>query len=157
MLISLLRTYLRPYKRWLGAVVVLQLIGTIASLYLPSLNADIIDKGVATGNTGYIVRTGGWMLSVTLVQIACSIAAVYFSARTAMSYGRDLRGAIFGRVGEFSSREVSHFGAPSLITRNTNDVQQVQMLVVMTCTMMIAAPITCVGGIILALREDVGL
>jgi len=157
MLIALLRTYLRPYKRWLGAVVVLQLIGTIASLYLPSLNADIIDKGVATGDTGYIVRTGGWMLSVTLVQIACSIAAVYFSARTAMSYGRDLRGAIFGRVGQFSSREVSHFGAPSLITRNTNDVQQVQMLVVMTCTMMIAAPITCVGGIILALREDVGL
>ncbi|HEY3712908.1 MAG TPA: ABC transporter ATP-binding protein [Jatrophihabitantaceae bacterium] len=157
MLIALLRTYLRPYKRWLGAVVVLQLIGTIASLYLPSLNADIIDKGVATGDTGYIIRTGGWMLSVTLVQIACSIAAVYFSARTAMSYGRDLRGAIFGRVGEFSSREVSHFGAPSLITRNTNDVQQVQMLVVMTCTMMIAAPITCVGGIILALREDVGL
>ncbi|HEY7048633.1 MAG TPA: ABC transporter transmembrane domain-containing protein, partial [Jatrophihabitantaceae bacterium] len=137
MLVGLLRTYLQPYKRWLGAVVVLQLIGTIASLYLPSLNADIIDKGVARGDTGYIMRIGGWMLAVSLIQIICSITAVFFGARTAMSYGRDLRGAIFRRVGEFSGREVSHFGAPSLITRNTNDVQQVQMLVVMTCTMMI--------------------
>jgi ATP-binding cassette subfamily B protein len=157
MLINLLRTYLRPYKRWLGAVVVLQLIGTIASLYLPSLNADIIDNGVAKGDTGYIVRTGGWMLSVSLIQIVCSVIAVYFGARTAMSYGRDVRRAIFDRVGGFSGREVSHFGAPSLITRNTNDVQQVQMLVVMTCTMLIAAPIMMVGGVFMALREDVGL
>src|SRR5215469_82827 len=157
MLIALLRTHLAPYRRWLSAVVVLQLVGTIASLYLPSLNADIIDNGVAKGDTDYIMRTGGWMLAVSLVQIACSITAVYFGARTAMSVGRDLRGTIFRRVGEFSSREMAHFGAPSLITRNTNDVQQVQMLVVMTCTVMVMAPIMCVGGVFMALREDVGL
>jgi len=157
MLIALLRTHLAPYRRWLGAVVVLQLVGTIASLYLPSLNADIIDNGVARGDTDYIMHIGGWMLAVSLVQIACSITAVYFGARTAMSVGRDLRGTIFQRVGEFSSREMAHFGAPSLITRNTNDVQQVQMLVVMTCTVMVMAPIMCVGGVFMALREDVGL
>lgn len=157
MLIRLLRTYLRPYRNLLLAVVVLQLIGTMASLYLPSLNADIIDNGIAKGDTGYIVSTGGWMLSVTVIQILCSIAAVYFGAKTGMGFGRDVRGAIFRRVGEFSAREVTHFGAPSLITRNTNDVQQVQMLVVMTCTMLVAAPIMCVGGIIMALREDLGL
>jgi ATP-binding cassette subfamily B multidrug efflux pump len=157
MLIRLMRTYLRPYTQPLLAVVALQAVGTIAALYLPSLNADIIDNGIAKGNTGYIVARGGWMLSVSLVQIACSIAAVYFGARTAMSFGRDLRTAIFHRVGTFSGREVAHFGAPSLITRNTNDVQQVQMLVVTTCTMLIAAPIMCVGGVIMALREDVGL
>jgi ATP-binding cassette subfamily B multidrug efflux pump len=138
-------------------VVLLQLLGTMASLYLPSLNADIIDKGVARGNTGYILSTGGWMLLVTLAQITCSIAAVYLGAKAAMAFGRDLRAAIFHRVGEFSGREVALFGAPSLITRNTNDVQQVQMLVVMTCTMLIAAPIMCVGGVIMALKEDAGL
>ncbi|MEQ4209300.1 ABC transporter ATP-binding protein [Actinopolymorpha sp. B9G3] len=157
MLIRLLSTFLRPYARSLAAVVLLQLVGTMASLYLPSLNADIIDDGIATGDTGYIVRTGGWMLLVTLVQIACSIAAVYFGARTAMSFGRDVRAAVFERVGTFSAREVAHFGAPSLITRNTNDVQQVQMFVVMTCTMLVMAPIMCVGGVIMALREDIGL
>ena len=138
-------------------MVALQLVSTMASLYLPSLNADIIDNGVAKGDTGYIVSTGGWMLAVTLVQIACSIAAVYFGARAAMAFGRDLRSAIFHKVGTFSGREVAQIGAPSLITRNTNDVQQVQMLVLMTCTLMIAAPIMCVGGIIMALRQDVGL
>jgi len=157
MLISLLRQHLRPYKRWLAAVVAFQLIGTMASLYLPSLNADIIDNGIAKGDTGYIIGTGGWMLGVSLVQITCSITAVYFGARAAMSFGRDLRALIFQRVGTFSGREVAHFGAPSLITRNTNDVQQVQMLVVTTCTMLVAAPIMCVGGVIMALREDVGL
>jgi ATP-binding cassette subfamily B protein len=157
MLTGLLRRFLRPYRRWLLAVVVLQLIGTMASLYLPTLNADIIDNGIAKGDTGYILGTGGAMLAVSVVQIVCSLIAVYFGARTAMSFGRDLRGAIFRRVGEFSAREVAHFGAPSLITRNTNDVQQVQMLVLMTCTMMIAAPIMCVGGIIMALRQDIGL
>ncbi len=157
MLIELLRTHLRPYWRALFAVVALQLISTMASLYLPSLNADIIDKGVARGDTGYIVTTGGWMLAVTLAQIVCAIAAVYFGARAAMSFGRDLRSAIFHRVGTFSGREVGQFGAPSLITRSTNDVQQVQMLVLMTCTLMVAAPIMCVGGIIMALRQDVGL
>jgi len=157
MLIKLLRTHLRPYWRALFAVVALQLVSTMASLYLPSLNADIIDKGVARGDTGYIVATGGWMLAVTLVQIVCAIAAVYFGASAAMAFGRDLRSAIFHRVGTFSGREVGQFGAPSLITRSTNDVQQVQMLVLMTCTLMVAAPIMCVGGIIMALRQDVGL
>ncbi|WP_433499874.1 ABC transporter ATP-binding protein [Sphaerimonospora sp. CA-214678] len=157
MLSRLLRTHLRPYSSALAAVVLFQLIGTIASLYLPSLNADIIDRGVATGDTGYILTTGGWMLTVSLVQIACSIAAVYHGAKVAAGFGRDVRSAIFHRVSEFSTREVAHFGAPSLITRNTNDVQQVQMLVVMTCTMLVAAPIMGIGGIIMALRQDVGL
>ncbi|GAB3564365.1 ABC transporter ATP-binding protein [Amycolatopsis endophytica] len=157
MLNRILRTFLRPYWRALAAVLVLQLVGTIASLYLPSLNADIIDHGVATGDTGYIFSTGGWMLAVTLLQIACSIAAVYFGARSAAGFGRDVRGAIFHRVGGFSAREVAQFGAPSLITRTTNDVQQVQMIVVLGSTMLIVAPIMCVGGIVLALRQDVGL
>jgi ATP-binding cassette subfamily B multidrug efflux pump len=156
-LLRLLRTFLRPYGTILAAVVGLQLVGTMASLYLPSLNADIIDNGVSTGNTSYILHTGAWMLFVSLVQILCSITAVYCGAKAAMGFGRDVRGAVFRRVGEFSAREVAQFGAPSLITRNTNDVQQVQMLVVMSCTMLVAAPITCVGGIIMALREDVGL
>jgi ATP-binding cassette, subfamily B, multidrug efflux pump len=156
-LLRLLRTFLRPYGAVLTAVVGLQLVGTMASLYLPSLNADIIDNGVSTGNTSYILHTGAWMLFVSLVQILCSITAVYCGAKAAMGFGRDVRGAVFRRVGEFSAREVAQFGAPSLITRNTNDVQQVQMLVVMSCTMLVAAPITCVGGIIMALREDVGL
>ena len=157
MLLRILREYLRPYRRWITAVVVLQLVGTIASLYLPSLNADIIDNGVVKGDTAYILRTGGWMLGVSLVQIACTITAVFFGARTAMAFGRDLRSRIFQKVGSFSSREVGLFGAPSLITRNTNDVQQVQMLAMLTFTMMISAPITLVGGVIMALREDVGL
>jgi ATP-binding cassette subfamily B multidrug efflux pump len=157
MLVRVLRTYLRPYRRWLTYVVGLQLISTLAALYLPSLNADIIDNGVARGDTGYIMRIGGWMLAVSFVQIAASICAVYFGARTAMSFGRDLRTALFRKVGQFSAREIAHFGAPSLITRNTNDVQQVQMLVVMACTLMIGAPIICVGGIIMAVHEDVGM
>ncbi|MBO4270215.1 ABC transporter ATP-binding protein [Microbispora triticiradicis] len=157
MLTRLLRAYLRPYSPALTAVVLFQLIGTIASLYLPSLNADIIDHGVATGDTGYILATGGWMLTVSLVQIACSIAAVYYGARVAAGFGRDVRSAVFHRVSGFSAREISQFGAPSLITRNTNDVQQIQMLVVTTCTMLVAAPIMGVGGIIMALRQDVGL
>jgi ATP-binding cassette subfamily B protein len=157
MLMGLLRTYLRPYGQPLLLVVVLQLVATMASLYLPSLNAHIIDRGVVTGDTGYILTTGAWMLLVTLVQIVCSAIAVYFGARTAMAFGRDVRAGLFSRVGQFSAREMAHFGAPSLITRNTNDVQQVQMLVMMTCTMMVAAPIMCVGGIIMALRQDLGL
>ncbi|GAA4567236.1 ABC transporter ATP-binding protein [Micromonospora coerulea] len=157
MLIRLLRHQLRPYRRLLAAVVALQFVGTMASLYLPSLNADIIDRGVALGDTDQIMRTGGWMLVVSLLQIACSIAAVYLGARTAMGFGRDVRGAIFEHVNRFSAREVARFGAPSLITRNTNDVQQVQMLVLMSCTMLVAAPIMCVGGVVMALREDLGL
>jgi ATP-binding cassette subfamily B protein len=156
-LIGTLRRFLRPFTRPLLAIVLLQLGSTLAALYLPSLNADIIDKGIALGDTGYIVRTGGWMLLVTLVQILCSGAAVYLSAGTAMGFGRDLRSAVFHRVGAFSAREVNRFGAPSLITRTTNDVQQVQMLVQMSCTLLVAAPIMMVGGVIMALREDVGL
>jgi ATP-binding cassette, subfamily B, multidrug efflux pump len=157
MLIQLLRTSLRPYKRLLWAVVALQTIQTIASLYLPSLNADIIDKGIAEGNTSYILHTGMVMLGITLLQVVCAIGAVYFGAKTAMSFGRDVRARIFHRVGAFSSREVGKFGAPSLITRTTNDVQQVQVLVLLTCTLLVAAPITGVGGIIMALHEDRGL
>ncbi len=157
MLLQLLRSHLAPYRRWLGYVVILQLIGTIAALYLPSLNADIIDNGIVLGDTGYILRTGGWMLTVSLIQVVCTITAVYFGAKTAMSFGRDVRDSLFRQVGRFSAREVNHFGAPSLITRNTNDVQQVQMLVVMTCTMLVSAPIMCVGGVVMALNEDVGL
>jgi ATP-binding cassette subfamily B multidrug efflux pump len=157
LLVRLLRTYLVAYRPLLAAVVGLQLVGTLAALYLPSLNADIIDKGVAQGDTHYILRVGMVMLAVSLVQIVASIAAVYFGARSAMGFGRDVRASLFHRVGMFSSREVTDFGAPSLITRSTNDVQQVQMLVLLTCTLMVSAPIMCVGGIIMALREDVGL
>jgi ATP-binding cassette, subfamily B, multidrug efflux pump len=156
-LVRLLRTYLRPYGRPLLVIVVLQFFATLAMLYLPSLNADIIDNGVAKGDTSYIVRIGGMMLMVTLVQIACSIVAVYFGARTSMAFGRDTRAAVFHQVGAFAGREVTAFGAPSLITRTTNDVQQVQMLVLMTFTLMVSAPIMCVGGIVMALREDLGL
>ena len=157
MLVRLLIKYLAPYRRWLAAVVGLQLISTLAALYLPSLNADIIDNGVARGDTGYIVRIGGWMLAVSLVQIGASVTAVFFGARAAMSFGRDLRGKLFAHVLGFSAREVSHFGPPSLITRTTNDVQQVQMLVVMAATLMVGAPIMCIGGIVMALREDIGM
>jgi ATP-binding cassette, subfamily B, multidrug efflux pump len=156
-LLRLLQEHLRPYRRPLGIVVLLQFVGTMAALYLPSLNADIIDNGIARGDTAYIVRTGAVMLAVSLVQILCSAGAVYVGARTAMSFGHDVRAALFHRVGTFSSREVSQIGAPSLITRNTNDVQQVQMLVLMTCTMMVAAPIMMVGGVLMAMREDLGL
>ena len=157
MLLRLLRTFLRPYRKWLAWVVVLQFLATLAALYLPSLNADIIDNGVARGDTGYITRAGLIMLAVTLVQIAATVVAVYFGARAAMGFGRDVRAAVFHRVGSFSSREVARFGAPSLITRNTNDVQQVQMLVLLSCTLMATAPIMMMGGVIMALREDVGL
>ncbi len=157
MLLQLLKTYLAPYKGPIAAIVALQLAATITSLYLPSLNADIIDNGVVLGDTGYIVRVGALMLGISFVQVMGSMAAVYLGARTAMGFGRDLRSAIFRRVGEFSSREVVSFGAPSLITRNTNDVQQVQMLSMMSFTLMVMAPIMMIGGIIMALREDVGL
>lgn len=157
MLIRILREYLRPYARPLLMVVALQLVGTVAALYLPSLNADIIDQGIARGDTAYILGTGGWMLVVTLAQVACSIGAVWFGARTAMGFGADVRAAVFHRVGGFSAREVNRFGAPSLITRSTNDVQQVQMLVLLACTMLVSAPIMCIGGIVFALQEDIGL
>ncbi len=157
MLIRLLRVHLRPYRRDLLLVVLLQLVQTLATLYLPTLNADIIDSGVITGDIHYIVKTGGLMLLVALVQIVCAVGAVFFGARTAMAVGRDMRLAVFKRVQDFSAREVAHFGTPSLITRNTNDIQQVQMLALMTFTLMVSAPIMCVGGIILALNQNVKL
>ena len=157
MLLQLMRTYLRPYRGWLTVIVVLQFTSTVAMLFLPSLNADIIDKGVAVGDTDYILRTGMVMLGVSLLQILCSVVAVWCSARTAMAFGRDLRASVFHRVGSFSGREVATFGAPSLITRTTNDVQQVQMLTLMSCTMAVAVPIMMVGGVLMAMREDLGL
>ena len=157
MLMRLLRRYLQPYRSMIIACVVLATLGTIGALYLPSLNASIIDEGVATGDTAFIWRTGVIMLAVSAVQIVCSIGSVYFGAKTAMAFGRDLRGAIFDRVLTFSARGLNRFGAPSLITRNTNDVQQVQMLVAMSATVLLSAPITMIGGIIMAMREDVGL
>ncbi|GAA4547636.1 ABC transporter ATP-binding protein [Amycolatopsis samaneae] len=157
MLIKLLRRHMRPYRGALWLVVLLQLIQTLAGLYLPTLNADIIDKGVVHGDIGYILGVGGVMLLVSLAQIACSLGAVYFGARTAMALGRDIRSAVFHRVQDFSAREVGHFGTPSLITRTTNDVQQVQMLALMTLTLMASAPIMCVGGIIMALNQDLPL
>ncbi|MDQ0077910.1 ABC transporter ATP-binding protein [Arthrobacter oryzae] len=157
MLWKLLVEYLRPQRRLLLAVVIFQLAQSIASLYLPTLNADIIDEGVAKGDTGVILSLGGLMLGITLLQIACAVIAVYFGAKAAMSVGRDLRGAIFSRVGEFSEQEVTKFGAPSLITRSTNDVQQVQQLVLMSATMMVAAPMLSIGGVIMAVRQDVQL
>jgi ATP-binding cassette subfamily B protein len=156
-LIQLLRTYLRPYRKPLTLIVVLQLVQTLATLYLPTLNADIIDRGVVKGDTGYIMSTGGVMIAVALVQIVCAVGAVYFGARTAMAFGRDVRSGVFTRVQEFSAREVGRFGTPSLITRTTNDVQQVQMLALMTFTMMVAAPIMGVGGIVMALNQNVKL
>lgn len=157
MLLQLLRRYLQPYKGWLTAIVLLQLTSTVAMLYLPSLNADIIDKGVARGDTGYVLRIGAVMLVVALVQAVCSMSSAWFGGQAAMAFGRDLRGAVFGKVRGFSAREVSTFGAPSLITRATNDVQQVQMLAMMTCLMAVTIPIMMVGGVIMAMREDFGL
>ncbi|GAA4481271.1 ABC transporter ATP-binding protein [Rhodococcus olei] len=157
MLYSLLRTYLRPYRADLAGVIALQFISTMASLYLPSLNADIIDNGVTKGDTGVVLSTGGVMLLITCLQIACSIGAVYFGARAAMGLGRDLRAAVMYKVGEFSAREVGFFGAPSLITRNTNDVGQIQLVVVIACTILVSAPIMCIGGIVMSIQQSRGL
>jgi len=157
MLMRLLVQHLRPYWGLLIGVVVFQFAQSMASLYLPTLNADIIDDGVAKGDMGVILSIGGVMLGVTLVQIACAIAAVWFGAKAAKAFGRDVRRSVFRRVGDFSEQEVSRFGAPSLITRSTNDVQQVQMLVLMSCTVLVSAPILAIGGVIFALREDLTL
>jgi ATP-binding cassette subfamily B protein len=141
----------------LCAVAVLQALQTTATLLLPTLNANIIDKGIATGDTGYIWRVGGIMLAITFVQICFSIGAVFYGARTSMGFGRDVRRNLFHRVTGFSAQEVARLGAPSLITRLTNDVMQVQILVLMSCLLLVTAPITAIGGIVLALRQDVGL
>lgn len=157
MLGKLLVRYLRRYRLMLAGVLVFQLASALAALYLPTLNAAIIDQGVAQGDVGYIVRTGLLMLLVALGQIVAGIIATFCAARAAMGVGRDVRRDVFERVSAFSEREVSHFGAGSLITRNTNDVQQVQMLAMMGATMLVMAPMMAIGGIIMALRQDVGL
>ncbi|GAA3497948.1 ABC transporter ATP-binding protein [Streptomyces prasinosporus] len=157
MLIRLLRARLRPYKRPVALLVLLQFLQTCATLYLPTLNADIIDDGVVKGDTGYILGYGALMIGVSLAQVVCNVGAVYYGARTASALGRDVRAAVFDRVQSFSARELGQFGAPSLITRTTNDVQQVQMLALMTFTLMVSAPIMCVGGIVMALGLDVPL
>ncbi|MEI6623337.1 MAG: ABC transporter ATP-binding protein [Actinomycetes bacterium] len=156
-MVKLLQRFLKPYGRSLIIVVLLLLIQTVANLFLPTLNADIINDGVITGDIGYILRIGGVMLAVTLALGVCSVVAVYFSARTAMGFGRDVRAALFERVQGFSLYEVDEFGTPSLITRNTNDVQQVQMLVLVGLTMMVLAPLTAIGGIVLAMRLNLKL
>ncbi|WP_066907572.1 ABC transporter ATP-binding protein [Millisia brevis] len=156
-LIRLAVRFLRPYRTLLVGVLVLQAIATAAALYLPVLNADIIDYGVAVGDTGYIWSTGRWMLAVTLVQVVCSVAGAWCGARAAMAAGRDLRAAILDRVQTFSAREVGRFGAPSLITRNTNDVQQVQLLMMMSTQILVMAPIMCVGAIVMSLRQSLRL
>ncbi|MER5467352.1 ABC transporter ATP-binding protein [Streptomyces sp. NPDC002935] len=157
MLIRLLRTHLSPYKKPIALLVLLQFLQTCATLYLPTLNAHIIDNGVVKGDTGYILSFGAVMIAISLTQVVCNIGAVYYGARTASAVGRDIRAAVFDRVQSFSARELGQFGAPSLITRTTNDVQQVQMLALMTFTLLVSAPIMCVGGIILALGLDVPL
>ena len=156
-MISLFRTYLRPYAARLALVLLLLLVGAIGNLYLPDLNADIIDQGVVKGDTDYILRTGAYMLGVTAVLGVAAVIAVYVGARIAMGFGRDVRRAVFAKVETFSQVEVNHFGPASLITRNTNDVQQVTVVVFMGLTLMVSAPILIVGGIIMALRTDVPL
>jgi len=155
--ISLFRTYLRPYAPRLVVVLALLLVGAMGNLYLPDLNADIIDQGVVRGDTDYILRTGAFMLGVTAVLGVAAVAAVFLGARIAMGFGRDVRRAVFSKVETFSQVEVNHFGPASLITRNTNDVQQVTVVVFMGLTLMVSAPILIVGGIIMALRTDVPL
>ncbi|MFF1830225.1 ABC transporter ATP-binding protein [Paenarthrobacter sp. NPDC058040] len=157
MLVTLIRRYSKPYLPQIVAVLIFQLASTIATLYLPSLNAKIIDEGVSRGDTDFIWRTGALMLAVALAQVLTAIAAVYFGARTAMAIGRDLRRSVFRQVSSFSAQDVNKFGAPTLITRGTNDVQQVQMLVLMGLNFMVSTPIMCVGGIIMAVREDLSL
>lgn len=157
MLLALLREYVRPYRRLVAGVMALQLISTLASLYLPTINAAIIDDGVAQGDTHRIVHLGAVMLAVTALQVLCAVGAVYFGSRAGMSFGRDIRAAMFHHITTFSEHETARFGAPSLLTRTTNDVQQIQVLVQMTFTVLVTAPIMCVGGVIMAIHQDAGL
>ncbi|WP_413455133.1 ABC transporter ATP-binding protein [Glutamicibacter sp. FR1] len=157
MLLKLILKHSKPYAGWIVAVVILQLATTMATLYLPSLNAKIIDVGVVNADIDYIWRTGGLMLVVALIQVATAVAAVYFGAKTSMSVGRDVRQAVFEKVSTFSAQDVNKFGAATLITRGTNDVQQIQMLTLMALNFMITAPIMSIGGVIMAIREDPGL
>ena len=157
MLLALLRQYIRPYRRLVAVLMVLQMISTLATLYLPTVNATIIDDGVAKGDTATIVRLGMVMLGVTGVQMVCSIAAVYFGSRTGMGFGRDLRSAMFHHITTFSEHESGRFGAPTLLTRTTNDVRQIQFLVQITCLVLVTAPIMSIGGIVMAIHQDAGL
>lgn len=157
MLLALLRCYIRPYRQPIAAVMALQLISTLASLYLPTLNATIIDDGVVRGDTAVITRLGAVMLGVTGLQMLCAVAAVYFGARTGAGFGRDLRRAVFTRVIGFSERETSRFGTPTLLTRTTNDVRQIQLVVQLSATTLVAAPIMSIGGVIMAIHQDAGL
>ncbi len=156
-LLRLTLHHARPYWGWVVAVLVLQLLATIAALWLPSLNAQIIDRGIAQGDTDFIWSTGGTMLAVSLGQVIAAVAAVYCGARASMAIGRDLRREVYRKVDTLSTLEATKFGAGTLITRGTNDVQQVQMLVLMTLNFMVSAPIMAIGGIIMALREDAGM
>src|SRR5438270_7733229 len=157
MLIRLLRSYLQPYTREVAIVIVLVLVQSIANLYLPNLNADIINNGVAKGDTDYIWRTGAVMLGVALLLGVLAVVAVYFASQVSMGVGRDLRSAVFARVQSFSAREMNRFGTASLITRNTNDVQQVQLFLQIALTILVSAPILAIGGIVMAVREDATL
>ncbi len=157
MLLRIIMRYMKPYYRPFWFIVGLQFVATIATLLLPSINAAIIDKGIVLGDTNYILKQGAIMLGVSLLQVAATIVAVYLSARTSMGFGRDLRSGVFKHVGEFSARELSQFGAPSLLTRTTNDVLQVQTLLFMSFAMLVTAPIMMVGGVIMAMRQDLGL
>ncbi|MDP9168567.1 MAG: ABC transporter ATP-binding protein/permease [Actinomycetota bacterium] len=157
MLLALLRTYAGPYRGPVAVVAAFQMVSTLASLYLPTINAAIIDDGVAKGDTGTIVELGGMMLGVTALQMVCAVGAVYFGSRVGMGFGRDLRSAMFHHVTGLSAEETARFGAPTLLTRTTNDVQQIQVLLQMTCTMLIAAPIMCIGGIAMAIHQNAGL
>ncbi|ORA80705.1 ABC transporter ATP-binding protein/permease [Mycobacterium malmoense] len=157
MLLALLRQYIQPYRRLVAVLMVLQLISTLASLYLPTVNATIIDEGVAKGDTATIVSLGMVMLAVTGLQVLCSVGAVYFGSRTGMGFGRDLRRAIFEHVTTFSERETARFGAPTLLTRSTNDVRQIQYLVHIAGTILVTAPIMCAGGIVMAIHQEAAL
>ncbi|HWY00858.1 MAG TPA: ABC transporter ATP-binding protein, partial [Mycobacterium sp.] len=157
MLLALLRQYIRPYRRLVAVLMVLQVISTLATLYLPTVNATIIDDGVAKGDTATIVRLGMVMLGVTGVQVVCSIAAVYFGSRTGMGFGRDLRSAMFHHITTFSEHETARFGAPTLLTRTTNDVRQIQFLVQITSLVLVTAPIMSIGGVVMAIHQDAAL
>jgi ATP-binding cassette, subfamily B, multidrug efflux pump len=157
MLMRLLRRYAGPYRGPVAVVAAFQMVSTLASLYLPTINAAIIDDGVAKGDTGTIVELGAMMLGVTALQVLCAVGAVYFGSRVGMGFGRDLRSVMFHHVTGLSAEETARFGAPTLLTRTTNDVQQIQVLLQMTCTMLIAAPIMCIGGIVMAIHQNAGL
>jgi ATP-binding cassette subfamily B protein len=157
MLSFLLRERLRPYRRIIAIMVVFQAVQTVCTLAIPTLSANLIDKGILRHDQAYIRSTGLVMLGFALGQVLFASVAVYFGAKVAMSFGRDIRSALFHTVTDFSAREVGKFGSPSLITRITNDVQQVQLLVVMACTLAVAAPLTLVFGLVAALRQDLGM